>query len=130
MSSATNIDICNKQRLMTNFAKKLIRIGRFISNRVSLNRKKIKRRHGKKNSSKNLVLTLNNIFYLLNSSSNFIRLHFFNDIGIYHHNNNQIFYNKKTQKTLIFTQKYKTSFFLPLLNLFLVTINLFKRDQV
>lgn len=83
-----------------------------------------------KNSSKDLVLTLINFFYLPNSYSNFISLDLLNDIGIYYHNKEQIFYDQSTQKIFIFAKQYKISFLLYSLNLFSRIINFFREHKV
>lgn len=110
--------------------EKPIKVEGSTANKISLDRGKIKILLAKKTNSKSLVLTLIYVFYLLNSPLNLINLSFLNDIGIYHYNKDQTFYDKSTQKILTFAKRYKTSFFLHLLNLFLVVVNLLKEYEV
>lgn len=78
MDSVVNVHICNNQRLITNYTKKVIKIGGFTIDVVLLGRKKVKIRLAKKDGSKNLLLILTNIFYLPNSPSNLISLELLN----------------------------------------------------
>lgn len=71
---------------MTKYIKKPMRVKGSTANGVSSGRRKIKIRLAKKNGLESLVLILINVFYLLNSLSNFVILNFLNDIGIYDHN--------------------------------------------
>lgn len=130
INSIANIYIYNNQKLITQYIEKSIRVKGSIANRVSLSRGKIKIYHVKKNGSKSLVLTLTNIFYLSNNSSNFIILNLLNNIGIYYHNKDQILYNQSTWKILAFVKKYKTSFPLYLFHLSLIAMNLLRKYEV
>lgn len=50
MDNIANMYICNNQRLMINYIKKLIKVEKSIADRVLLSEKKIKIRVAKKNS--------------------------------------------------------------------------------
>lgn len=102
---------------MTKYTEKSTRVRESIANRISHGRGKVKIRLAKKDGLEGLVLTLTNVFYLPNSSSNLVSFGLLNDAEIYHHNKDQTIYNQSTQKTFTFAKKYKTSFFLYLLNL-------------
>lgn len=115
---------------MFKYIKIFTRIREFIVDGVLLSRRKVRIRLTKKNILENLVLTLTNIFYLLNNLSNFINLSFFNNAEIYYHNKDQILYNQNTQKTFTFSKRYKTSFFLYLFYIFSVIVNLFINNKV
>lgn len=71
--------ICNNQRLIISYIRKFIGIRGSTIDEILFSKKKVKIKLAKKNSSKDLMLTLSNIFYLLNSISNLIRLNFFNN---------------------------------------------------
>lgn len=92
IDSTATIHICNNEELGIKYTEKLIKVGRSMADKVSPNRKKVKIRLVK-NNSESLVLTLINIFYLLNSSSNLISLSLFNDAKIYHYNKDQTLYD-------------------------------------
>ena len=62
----------------------------------------VKIRLAKEDSSKELILNLQNIFYLLNSSFNLVNLGFLNNAGIYHNNENQTLYDKVFWKPFAF----------------------------
>ena len=47
-----------------------------------------------------VIFTLNNVYYLLNSQSNFVNLALFNNNKIYHDNKNEILYDSDTKKIL------------------------------
>lgn len=88
INSTTNLHVYNNQRLISKYTKKPRRVKRFIADKISFDRKKIKIRLAKKNGSKNLILTLINVFYLPNSQLNLVSLNLFNNAGIYHYNEN------------------------------------------
>lgn len=116
--------------MIAKYIEKLTNFEISIANRVLRSRKKTIIQLAKKDSPVDLVLTLINIFYLPNNSSNLISLSLFNNAGIYYHNKDQILYNQNTWKILAFTKKYKTSFLLCLFNLSSVVINLLKKYKV
>lgn len=64
----------------------------------------VKIRLAKEDSSKELILNLQNTFYLPNRPSNLVSLGLLNDTGIYHKNENQTLYNKVSQKPFAFAQ--------------------------
>lgn len=79
---------------MIKYTKKSTKVERSLTNRVLPKGRKVRIRLAKKNDLEDLVLTLNNIFYLSNSLLNFVSLDFFNNAEIYHHNKDQILYNQ------------------------------------
>lgn len=81
---------------MTYYVKQYIRVKRLKFNRVSTEKIKIKIRLTKKYGSEGLVLTLNNVFYIANNSSNLVSLNSLSNVRIYHHNENQILYDQNT----------------------------------
>lgn len=96
VDSATNVHIYNDKRLMTEYTKKPTRVGESIADRISLGRKKVKIRLAKKDSSKDLMLTVINVFYLPNSASNLVSFGLLDNTKIYYHNKDQIFYDQST----------------------------------
>ncbi len=120
----------NNKKLMIDFIKNPIKIRGLTSNGILLGRRKVKIRFTLKDRIEGLVFILINIIYLLNSLSNLISLGFLNNAGIYYHNKDQILYNIEIQKTFTFAKQYKTSFFLYLLNLLAIAINLLKNSKI
>lgn len=55
--------------------------------------------------SKNIILNLKNVFLLLSSLSNFIRLALLNNIEIFYNNKNKILYNINTKEVLAYNKK-------------------------
>lgn len=78
----------NNFRLMIEFTKNPTRVGELISDGISLRCRTMKIRLAKKNGSKERILTLQNVFYFSNSSSNFVNLGFLNNAEIYYNNKN------------------------------------------
>lgn len=76
-----------------------------------------------------LVLTLTNVLHFLNSPSYLVNLGLLNNTKIYHHNKDQILYDHKIEKTLAFTEWYKTSFLLHFFKLSGVAMNLLKNSK-
>lgn len=122
--------VCNDKRLITNFMENPTKIRGSTLDNISLGKKKVKIRLILKNRIEGLVLILTNVFYLSNNLFNLASLSLQNNAGIYYHNKNQILYNLKTQKAFIFTKSYKTSFFLYLLNLSTVAVNLVENSKI
>lgn len=122
--------VCNNKRLIIGFMENSIQVKRLTSDGISAGRGKVKIRFILKYRTEDLVFTMTNIFYFLNSLSNSISLGFLNDAEIYYYNKDQILYNFKTQKTFVFTKQYKTSFFLHLFNLLVIVVNLLKNSEV
>ena len=81
---------------MTDVIENPIKVGGSILDGISLSQGKVKIRLALKNGIKELILTLTNVFYLLNSSSNLISLWLLNDVGIYHDNKKETLYNLKS----------------------------------
>lgn len=115
---------------MTKYKKKPMRVRGSTANGVSPGKRKIKIQLAKENGLESLVMILINVFYLLNSPSNFVILNFLNDIRIYNHNEDQILYDQSFMKILIFAKRYKTSFLLYSLNLSTAAVKLFRKYQV
>lgn len=83
-----------------------------------------------KNTDKEKVIfTLNNMYYLLSSPSNFVSLALLNNNKIYYDNKNEIFYDSDTKEILVSTQLWRKNFFLKLLNLFNVAVYLSWADE-
>lgn len=130
VDSIADIYVCNNRRLMTNYIKKPTRVGESTVDRVLLGREKVKIRLTNKDSLEDLVLTLTNVFYPSNSSSNLVSFCLLNDARIYHHNEDQTLYYQSTWKKPAFAKRYKTSFFLHPLNLSSIAMNLLTRNKV
>lgn len=81
---------------MIDFMENSTKVGRSTLDSISSARKKVKIRLVLRDRIKGLVLILTNIFYFLNSLSNFVSLGFLNNVGIYHPNKDQTFDNFKT----------------------------------
>lgn len=67
--------------------EKSTRLRESTADAISPVREKVKIQLTKKNSSKDLMLMLTNVFYLSNSLLNLIRLGHLNDARIYNYNN-------------------------------------------
>lgn len=99
-----DVHICNDKKPISNFIENLTQVRGLTSNSISPGREKVKIRLVLKDGTEELVLTLTNVFYLPNSLTNLVSLGLLNDAGIYNHNEDQILYNIKTQKTLAFVE--------------------------
>lgn len=115
---------------MIDFIENRTKVGGLTLDGILLGKKKVKIRFALKDEIEKLVLTLTNVFYFPNSPFNLVILGLLNNAGIYHHNEDQILYNLKTQKTFTFAERYKTSFFLHLLNLLAAVVNFFKKSKI
>lgn len=115
---------------MTDFKENLTKVGRSTSDDISLSRRRVKIRLSLKDSTERIVLTLTNIFYFPHSPSNLVSLNLINDVGIFHHNKDQILYNQKTLKILAFAERYNTNFLLYPFNLLIATVSLLKHDDI
>lgn len=104
VDNIVDVHIYNNKRLMINFTENPTKVGGSTLDDISSGREKVKIRLTLKDRIKKLVLTLTNIFYFPHSSSNLISLELLNDVGIYHHNEDQILYNLEMQKTLVFAE--------------------------
>lgn len=80
------MQICNNRLLMKKYQEHLIKVDRSIFNGVLLGRRKIQLRLSLEDDLKNLILNLQNVYYLLNSFCNLVNLGFFNNNGYYHDN--------------------------------------------
>lgn len=130
VDSIVDVHVCNNKKLIIDFTENSTKVRRSSFDDISLGRRKVKIRLVLKDATKRLVFILTNIFYLPNNSSNLVTLGFLNNVGIYHHNKDSIFYNYETQKTLAFTEQYKISFFLYPLNLSAAAVNLHKNRKI
>lgn len=82
---------------MTKYQKQLTKIGGSTSDRIFPEKMKIWLRLGLKNSSKGLILNLQNVYYLPKSSCNFVNLGLLNDSSIYYDNENKMLYKFNTR---------------------------------
>ncbi len=126
MDSAANVHVCNNLRLMTDFAKRPTRVGGSTSNRVSPGRGTVRIRLALEDGIEGIILNLRNVFYFPNSPSNLINLSLLNNAGIYYENEQQVLYDKASQKPLVFAQQLKRSFLLHPLNLSVPAANFLK----
>lgn len=115
---------------MIDFTENPTKVRKSILDSILLDRKKVKIRLALKDRIEELVLILTNIFYFFNSPSNLVSQSFLNNARIYYHNKNQTLYNFEILKTFAFTKRYKTSFFLYLLNLSAAAINLLNNSKI
>lgn len=81
---------------MTDIIENPIKVGGSILDGISPSRGKVKIRLVLKDGIKELILTLTNVFYLLNSPSNLISLGLLNNVGIYYDNKKETLYNLKS----------------------------------
>ncbi len=130
VDSVADVYVCNNKRLMIDFTENPTKVGGSTSDGISPDRRKVKIRLALKDRTEGLVLTLTNVFYLPNSPSNLVSLGLLNDVGIYHHNEDQILYNLEIWKTFAFAERYKTSFLLHPLNLSAAAVNLLKNSEI
>ena len=89
---------------MTENQKQPTKIGGSILDEISLGRRKIRLKFSLKNSSKRLILNLQNVYYLLKSICNLVSLDLLNDSGIYHNNRNEMLYNVNIRQSLTHAQ--------------------------
>lgn len=61
---AVNVYVYNYFFLLIKYHNRLTKIGKFISNKLSLEKKRIQLQLSLKNRSQNLILNLQNIYYL------------------------------------------------------------------
>lgn len=113
---------------MTNCTENSTKIRGLTSDGISFSKSKVKIKLILKNRTNRLVLTLTNVFYLSYNLLNLVSLDFLNNMRIYYHNKDQILYNFKIQKIFAFAKQYRTSFFLYLLNLSSIAMNLLKNN--
>ncbi len=85
---------------MTEYRTHPIRISRSISDRISLDREKIRLRLALKDKSKGLIFNLYNVFYLSNSPCNPLNFGLLNNSGIYHDTKNKTLYEIHTRQVL------------------------------
>ena len=69
-----------------------MKIGGSTLDGISLGKGKIRLKLVFKDNSENLILNLQNVFYLPNSPCNLLSLGFLNNSDIYHENKNETFY--------------------------------------
>ena len=129
MDSTADVYVCNDFRLITDYLANPTRVGGSTSDGISPGRGTVKIRLAKEDGSKGLILNLQNVFYLPNSSSNLVSLGLLNDAGIYHNNKNKTLYDKVSRKLLAFAQRWENSFLLHPLNLSASAINLLKVNK-
>lgn len=105
VDTATDVHVCNNQRLITEYTKKHMRVGGFIADGILPGGGNIKIRLAKKYGSEALVLTWTNDLYLPNRLSNLVSLDLLNDVKIFHHNKDQILSWPKYLKEICFCRK-------------------------
>ncbi len=111
---------------MTHFAERPTRVGGLTSDGVSPGRGTVWIRLALEDRTEGVILNLQNIYYVSNSPSNLISLSLLNDVGVYYDNEQQVLYNKTSQRPLVFTQRWEQNFLLYPLNLFVSAANLLK----
>lgn len=131
MDSTANMHVCNNKYLMANYVKRSKQIGKSTSERISLGWRKIQLRRAVSRDSerKEVTLTFNNVYYLLNSLSNLVSLVFLNDNKIYLYHENEILYGRDNKEILASTQQLKKSFLLKPLNLSDAKVYLTQTDK-
>lgn len=129
MDSAADVHVCNDLRTVTDFTENLTRVGGSTSDGISPGRGTVKIRLAMEDGNEGLILNLRTVFYLPNSLSNLVSLGLLNDAGIYYDNENQSLYNGISRRPLAFAQRWKTSFLLHPLNLFVSAANLLRIDD-
>lgn len=81
-----NINVYNNKRLIIDFTKNLIKIIRLTLDSILLGKKNIEIWLILKDKIEKLMLSPIKVFYFSNSSLNFIRLGYLNNICIYYYN--------------------------------------------
>lgn len=90
---------------MTKFKKNITKVRGSTSNRILLDRKKVKIILAIKNKIERMKIIFSNIFYLPNSLSNLISLRLLNDSKNYHNNKNQTLYDFHSCRILAFAKR-------------------------
>ncbi len=126
MDSAVDVHVCNNLKLVTNFAERPTRVEGSISDGISPGRGIVQIRLALEDGTEGVILNLQNVYYFPNSSSNLISLSLLNDADIYYDNEQQVQYDKASQRPLAFTQRWERSFLLHPLNLSVSAANLLK----
>ena len=114
---------------MTEYYERPTRIGGSTADGISPSRGKVRLRLSLKNGREGVILDLKNMFLLPHSPSNLVSLGLLNNHGIFHDNENETLYDKRTKETLADVERWKTSFFLNPLNLSVPTAHLTQIDD-
>lgn len=129
MDSAADVYVCNDLRLMTDFIKKPTNVGGLTVDGISPGYGTMRIRLALEDGRKEIVLNLQNVFYLPNSPSNLVSLSLLNDANIFYNNERHTLYNKTSRRPLAFAQCWERSFLLHPLNLLVSATNLLKIDD-
>ncbi len=114
---------------MTEYQERPTKIGRSTLDGISPGRGKIQLRLGLKNGSEELILNLQNVYYLPKSLYNLVSLGLLNDNGIYYDNKNETLYEVNTRQTLAHVQRWRNSYLLKPLNLSDGAVNILRVDD-
>ncbi len=126
VDSSTNVHVCNNLRLMTDFAERPTRVGKFTLDGIFPGRGTVRIRLVSEDGSEGIILNFRNVFYIPNSPSNLISLSLLNDVSIDYNNKQQALYDKASRKLFAFAQRWELSFLLHPLNLFVSSANFLK----
>lgn len=81
-----DVYVYNNKKLIIDFIENSIKVRGLTLDDILPSREKVEIKLKLKDGIEGLVFILTNVFYLLNSSFNFISLGLLNNIRIYHHN--------------------------------------------
>ena len=101
---------------MTEYKEQPTSVGGSMSNGVSPGRGKVRLYLGLEDSCEELVLNLQNVYYLPNSPCNLVNLGLLNDSGIYHNNKWETLYHVKSKRVLAQARRWRNSYLLKPLN--------------
>lgn len=105
MNSIADVYFCNNKRLMNDFTEKPTRIGRSTVNGMLLGPKTVWIKLALEKRSEEIILNLQDVFYLSNRSSNLINLNLLINAAILFDNKCHNLHNKASRKPLAFAQQ-------------------------
>ena len=120
--------MCNDQSLMIKYHEKPTRIGGSTADGMSPGRGKMRLRLSLKNGRKGVILDLKNVFLLPHSPSNIVSLDLLNNHRSFYDNKNEMLYYRTSKETLAYTERWRTSFLLHPLNIFVSVAHLTQID--
>ena len=115
---------------MTEYREWPTKIGEYMLDEVFPGREKIRLRLAPNDGFEELILNLQNVYYLPNSLCNLVSLGLLNNSGIYHDNKNETLYQVQTRQRLAQAQRWRNSYLLKPLNLSNRAKNLLRVDEL
>ena len=129
IDSASDVHVCNDRSLMTEYYNKSTKIGWSTSDGSSPGKGKIRLQLDFEAGSEDLLLNLQNVYYLPSSSCNFVSLGLLNNSTILHDNENKTLYQLGSKRVLAQVRRWRNSYLLKLLNLPDAAVFLVKIDD-